>query len=321
MMEEKTKIERKNNKSVKTAVLLFGAVLITMSLLGGTLAKYIGDIGTATDSARVAKWYVSDGWKSFDLFEASYKTDDPNGNSGKDSVKSSTTENVFAPGTKGSSDLLAMYPAKKPEVAYKMQLNVNTEIGLKIPMNGVDQSFNTNALFYSDHVKDEGWAILNPYYWAPLKFRLYDKKGQLVYNGISDKNDNSISATTLLATDPDFKNQVKALNDGTEITVDTEIPNNLQTSAIAWYINKHPELFGTDIIYPEDTISGDSIKLGSIEWVWPFENKDKTPQEQEYEDKYDTNVGKNAATAIDNDEQAKVPRVAIQLRGTQVQVD
>lgn len=34
-MEEKTKIERKNNKSVKTAVLLFGAVLITMSLLGG----------------------------------------------------------------------------------------------------------------------------------------------------------------------------------------------------------------------------------------------------------------------------------------------
>ncbi|MBO1305359.1 hypothetical protein JZO70_04265 [Enterococcus sp. 669A] len=330
MSNEKKEItQRKSNKSVKTAVLLFGAVLLTTSLLGGTLAKYTGTIGTASDGARVAKWYLSEGWESFDLFNTSYDA-----NKAKKSVFSETTENVIAPGTTQKSDLLANYPSEDPEVAYKLQLGINTDTTLQVPVPvgttdpaAPKQGFNDKAMFYSNHTGGKGWAVISgQYYWAPLKFRLYDKNGDLVFNGVSTANGSSEEPTKNVE-NPQFKAFIADYleQDEPNPVDDSRIPNHAHGAAVAWLIQNNPDLFSSEVIYPADGHGTDtSVKLGSIEWVWPFENQDSDINDNPLaasQNELDTLLGFNASEALDGGVTLDVPRVVIQLRGTQVQVD
>ena len=69
--------------------------LVSTSLLGGTLAKYI-TTGGGNDTARVAKWGFT-GINNVELFKTAY-TDTSAG----ETVKSANTDKIVAPGTKGT---------------------------------------------------------------------------------------------------------------------------------------------------------------------------------------------------------------------------
>ena len=306
-MEEKTKIERKNNKSVKTAVLLFGAVLITMSLLGGTLAKYTSEIGKASDSARVAKWYVSEKVSDFDLFADSYLDEgagntkgawDADNKTNKKNTVQGDTEGtkVIAPGTKGSATIqIDANSVKESEVAFKYVFELEGQDSwyslpfyrngsIHIDMNtGVTQNMGWNVLY-------DGTSKYNG--WLPLRFKI-TKGSSVVYDGLSGGAQQY----------EDGQKQVVALR------------------------NELGKL-GTDVIYPKSTSAEiqnivDDSEI-TIEWEWPFKqvddpglSADDNKLKHDREDGYDTLVGQNAAST----DPTKVPNFKIPISVKKVQVD
>ena len=96
----------KNNRTMRSAVLLLALVLITSCFVGGTFAKYVTS-GDAADLARVAKWGVTvTAHETGDVFAKAYDT----------TVKSSSSDKVVAPGTKKENATLVTLSGK-PEVA------------------------------------------------------------------------------------------------------------------------------------------------------------------------------------------------------------
>ena len=92
----------KKNVMMRTASGLFIAVMLTTSIISGTLAKYTAS-ADSTDTARVAKWGL--GVQTFsieDLFSDVYDGDAMTGNS----VESSNDDDVIAPGTTGSAPIV-----------------------------------------------------------------------------------------------------------------------------------------------------------------------------------------------------------------------
>ncbi|MBQ8392154.1 MAG: hypothetical protein IJX51_00125 [Clostridia bacterium] len=103
------------NKYIKLASILLILCLITSCVISGTLAKYTTG-GTATDSARVAKWGVNISVVGDNAFKTAYGT----------TVVSSDTDNVVAPGTKGT--LAAVTVSGQPEVKVNYAVNVDLEL-------------------------------------------------------------------------------------------------------------------------------------------------------------------------------------------------
>ncbi len=117
------------NKFFKIASLMIMLCLISTCAIGTTFAKYVtGD--TATDSARVAKWGVRLEMQGDDLFRNEYATDD-SAYAGSLSVKSSSTsEDVVAPGTKGST----VFSIKgTPEVAANIKIEFDGVKDIVLP--------------------------------------------------------------------------------------------------------------------------------------------------------------------------------------------
>lgn len=104
------------NKTMRTAAVLGMAVLLTTSVLSGTLAKYT-TTNSGSDSATVAKFgvviNVSD---DMGLFKTSYAKDDTNAKSAN-TVVSAASDRKIAPGTKGS---MSFSISGTPEVATKL---------------------------------------------------------------------------------------------------------------------------------------------------------------------------------------------------------
>lgn len=289
--EKETTTQRKSNKSVKTAVLLFGAVLLTTSLLGGTLAKYTGTIGEASDSARAAKWNASEDFKEFDLFASSYvehgKTGedekgtwtsaDPGNNTNTVQGENATTD-VIAPGTKGKATIeIDTDTLQDSEVAYQYTYAVDDESLTPFYKNGNDPIPEVNP---SNPI---GWNVMNGNAaWLPLKFKITKAANslapQIVYDGINGSEKNRDGST-----------QVKEVRD-------------------------ELEKIQSDIIYPNMEAGAKKAALDkgsvTIEWEWPF------VQEDGEMDQYDTKVGENANGTDD-----MVPNFKIKIAATKTQVD
>lgn len=96
----------KKNKALRAAACVAVAAMLSTCMVAGTLAKYTTN-GTGEDTARVAKFGVElttgDG-----MFATSYDN----------TVKSSNSDKVVAPGTKG--ELKATTLSGKPEVSVKV---------------------------------------------------------------------------------------------------------------------------------------------------------------------------------------------------------
>ncbi len=116
----------KKNKMMRLASCLLVAVLLTTCAVSGTFAKYVTS-GSATDSARVAKWGVKIE-STGSTFAKEYATDDEavKGTIAK-SVVSATEDKVVAPGTSGN--MAAVSITGKPEVAVKVSYEPTTEGG------------------------------------------------------------------------------------------------------------------------------------------------------------------------------------------------
>lgn len=100
---------RRNKLFILGLFFAFVAVL-SLTLVSGTWAKYTSTVTSAGATARVAKWeWEYSGTESesdpfaFNLFKTIEDTKAPNGN--EEDIKSSNSDVVIAPGTKGSATI------------------------------------------------------------------------------------------------------------------------------------------------------------------------------------------------------------------------
>ncbi len=117
----------KKNKTMRFASLLMVMTLLSTCAISGTFAKYVTE-GSASDSARVAKWGVTVTATS-DGFEKSYAADDDDTTFEQTVI---ATEDVVAPGTSGTlTDVtLSGTPEVAVKVSYEAELTLsNWEIG------------------------------------------------------------------------------------------------------------------------------------------------------------------------------------------------
>lgn len=121
----------KKNVMMRVASVLLVAVMLTTCAISGTFAKYVTD-GTATDSARVAKWGVTVEGKLAEDNVMFKKTYDETG-----SVTVESTVDVVAPGTSGT--LTAFDVSGTPEVDVTVTYVPVVELG----DNWIDKLDNT----------------------------------------------------------------------------------------------------------------------------------------------------------------------------------
>lgn len=130
----------KKNRAMRLAALLLVAVLMSTCGISGTFAKYVTEV-KATDNARVAAWgFGESSTIDFDLFDVSYD----------DTVVSSNSDNLIAPGTTKTETVKLNYAGTAgkaaPEVDYTIDLDVvlaETSIGDAIKANpNIDWFFN-----------------------------------------------------------------------------------------------------------------------------------------------------------------------------------
>lgn len=111
----------KKHWTLRAAGLLFALVLITSCFVGGTFAKYV-TTGDGHESARVAKFGVTMSVANDTAFKKTYATDnDSVSTTITNSVDSSGSENLVAPGTKGSN-FVVLSISGKPEVAVNVKI-------------------------------------------------------------------------------------------------------------------------------------------------------------------------------------------------------
>lgn len=143
------------NKKWKVTLFLIAAVLITTSFLGGTLAKYISNLGTGSDHARVARWGITEKNSSLDMFETAYDMESGNA---KNTVESKNGEKVIAPGTKG--DVIIAPAISKAELD-------KTEVAFSISYGYGDFESSSAYAKYTGN-----WSVGN-FAWWPLRFKVY----------------------------------------------------------------------------------------------------------------------------------------------------
>ena len=121
--------KKKSLNSIRTAVGLAIAALLTTCLIGGTLARYTASAGSA-DVARVAYWgFDNAGAIELDgLFSPDYTN-----------VSSARGDDVIAPGTEGQASFAFAYQPNSvihaPEVAYTFSVGVEGECAAAIQAN------------------------------------------------------------------------------------------------------------------------------------------------------------------------------------------
>ena len=124
------------NKAMRACSVMLVLALITTCAISATFAKYVTS-ADGSDSARVAYWGFSGSTsQDLDLFKTTYAADDTSDASITNSVVSATSDNLVAPGTKGSTTLSFKYTGyentqtqetttvQAPEVAYKFTTGV-----------------------------------------------------------------------------------------------------------------------------------------------------------------------------------------------------
>lgn len=106
----------KKNRMMRLASILLVATLMSTCTISGTFAKYVS-AGSSTDQARVAKWGV-EVTANGTMFKKEYAKDDTTYTLGDNTVVSSNTWNVVAPGTTANMAEVAL--TGTPEVATRV---------------------------------------------------------------------------------------------------------------------------------------------------------------------------------------------------------
>lgn len=165
----------KKHWTLRAAGLLFALVLITSCFVGGTFAKYVTS-KSASDSARVARFGVVIEAHDNTAFKTTYDTVDAGTGVSFNSVATTTTDSLVAPGT-GEDDAATLSITGKPEVAVRVALS----------MTGTDVVLNAGT--YPDLTTpdpDDKFTLDNPYH--PVVFTLKQNGAVLKSGTISDIN-------------------------------------------------------------------------------------------------------------------------------------
>ena len=132
----------KKNRMMRLASILLVCVLLTTSVISGTFAKYTSE-GSVTDTARVAKWDIKLEGETItknvdiDLFATSYKNPADN-----DVTVHSDTDNVIAPGTKGSFEIdLKNESEVDAEYAISYEISNAAGVPLEFSLTGNDDDW------------------------------------------------------------------------------------------------------------------------------------------------------------------------------------
>lgn len=114
----------KKNWTMRVALLIVALSLITSCFVSGTFAKYVTS-GNGTDIARVAKFGVTV-TATADAFDTEYAKDDTTFTLADNTVVSSNTDNLVAPGT--THDVAVVTLAGTPEVAVRVAYEATIEL-------------------------------------------------------------------------------------------------------------------------------------------------------------------------------------------------
>lgn len=165
----------KKHWTLRAAGLLFALVLITSCFVGGTFAKYVTS-KSASDSARVAKFGVVIEAQDNTAFKTTYATDDAGVRVGANSVDTSTTDSLVAPGTKEDNAVILSITGE-PEVAVHVALS----------MTGTDVVLKAGTYFDLTTANPiDKFTLTEPYY--PVVFTLKKGDTKLASGTISDIN-------------------------------------------------------------------------------------------------------------------------------------
>lgn len=156
----------KKNKFMKLASGLLVLCLMTTCVIGATLAKYV-TANTTTDQARVAKWGVRISAVANSAFKTQYDTEDAE-YTGDLSVKSSSTDEVVAPGTEGNAAQFSI--SGTPEVAVRLSFKMENE---------KDIFLKAGTYVYTD-----GATVTLDEVYNPVKFTF--KKGGVAVTGMEN---------------------------------------------------------------------------------------------------------------------------------------
>jgi len=165
----------KKNSTMRVAALLLALTLMTSCFVGGTFAKYTTG-NDASDSARVAHWGVVVAVTG-QAFAENYK-DAVTDNEAEMTVKSSTGENIIAPGTEGTFTGVSV--TGSPEV----DVNISTVATITI-----DGFMLAGDVFYCPiivHINDKDYCGLD--YTSATAFASALKTAIEVANGDYDAN-------------------------------------------------------------------------------------------------------------------------------------
>jgi len=124
--QTKKQMKKQEKQTMKLAGALAITVLMTMSLIGTALAKYITET-TLTDTARVAYWGIGEE-SSVNLFAKAYIDEAVEEDDAQRNVLSLSDDNVVAPGTTGYASIeLTAGEDTLPEVAFTLLAEVEVD--------------------------------------------------------------------------------------------------------------------------------------------------------------------------------------------------
>ena len=203
------------NRLMKASAFLLVSTMATSCFVGSTFAKYVSE-GEGDDSARVAKWGV-EVTVTGDGFKTSYGKDDYKSNVDGNTVISSTTEKVVAPGTKGTFGGVKI--TGTPEVAVKVETTATVDLS--------------------------GWNVASGgEFYCPLKFTV----GDTTINGLDYSSstaggegsfENDIKTAIQKATTKELEANTDLSTVGNNITYSWEWPFEKATGKVA---NQNDEL-------------------------------------------------------------------------------
>ena len=166
----------KKHWTLRAAGLLFALVLITSCFVGGTFAKYVKSV-SGTQMARVARFGVEITAEDETAFNTTYATGASGVSVGLNSVISSDSHKVVAPGTK-EDDTVIFSITGTPEVAVHVEL----------AMEGIMEVFLKNGTYLdlTTPNPDDEFILAKPYH--PVVFTLKQNDALLASGTISEIN-------------------------------------------------------------------------------------------------------------------------------------
>ena len=281
----------KKNKMMRNTAALGVAVLLTASVLSGTLAKYT-TTAEGTDSARVAKWGIVMNSTGSSTFKDSYDSSVATSKAG---------EKIVAPGTSGS----AIYAVTgTPETAYEITFKGSSENDVYLE-NGLAYSYAGTDVKYT---KPDGSPVERAYYPVnySVKIKHTGSGDAKISKAGTEENAVSINALNTVQTFETLEAAMKALSN-TQVTYDT--PNTAADLTVelkwAWQFDKDTNTNSIKVSGGHepndayDTVLGDIIAKNTDLTIDGQKVSAMTPA---VADKYSTQIGytlQMTATQVD----------------------